>query len=143
MPLAVSADESDALAFDLADSTFEIKQGDKLRVPVKVKRRIELKQALKVQTGGLPRRNGGDNNKSEMTIAADSDAGVLDLDLSQQKLTPGTYTFYLLSQAQIKYDRKDGASEKPDAAGKGKKRQAQDSLVTFYSPPITLKVLPK
>jgi hypothetical protein len=60
------------------------------------------------------------------------------VDLAPQKFTPGTYTFYLIAQSQVKYERKS-------AGGKGdaKKQPPADAPAAFYSSPITLKVLPK
>jgi hypothetical protein len=124
----------------VAESTFEAKAGAKLHIPVKLKRRAELKQPVKLQVGGLPGKN---NAKIETTIAPTADSGALDFDLGQAKLNPGTYTFYLQALVQVKYERMATPDKgKPDA-GKKKKGDAKDTQATFYSQPITLKVLPK
>lgn len=102
-------------------------------MPVKIKRRIELKQPLKLQVAGLSKGLG----KTEVNIAGDSDNGILDLDFGSQKFAPGTYTFYLQTQVQLKYDRAEGAFEKAGATDgpKAKKRDSKDTQVMFYSRP--------
>jgi hypothetical protein len=141
MPLAVSADEVEPLSIDVGAGKFEVKANGKLHIPVKITRRVELKQPLKIQAAGLP---GKMTAKIEITIAADAKEGGFDLDLAQAKLGPGTYTFYLQTQVQVKYERKDGPPDKSAKPETGKKkREGKDTQATFYSPPITLKVLPK
>ena len=141
MPCSVSADESEPLTLGVGDGHFESKLGGSLHVPVKIKRRIELKQPLKLQVAGLSKGLG----KTEVNIAGDSDNGILDLDFGSQKFAPGTYTFYLQTQVQLKYDRAEGAFEKAGATDgpKAKKRDSKDTQVMFYSPALTLTLLPK
>ncbi|HWE01009.1 MAG TPA: hypothetical protein VG326_01275 [Tepidisphaeraceae bacterium] len=151
MSLSVSADESEPLAIDVGDGHFEARTNGKLHVPLKVKRRMEMKQPLKFAAAGLSQIK---TAKSEATIAPGSDEGAIDIDLAQYKLAPGTYTFYLTAQTQVKYQPADAPAKKSDADDKGektekpdkakrKKRDAKDAQATFYSAPITLKILPK
>ncbi|HWE93495.1 MAG TPA: hypothetical protein VG269_05920 [Tepidisphaeraceae bacterium] len=134
--LAVSGDEKEPLAFEVADKPYEVTMGGKVQIAVKVRRDAGMKAPLKVKAGGLAAMN---NNGKEMTLAPESNEGTLEIDLSQQKLPPGTYTFFLQTQAPVKYERKESPGDKKD---KGKKN-AREGQVSFYSPPITLKVLPK
>jgi hypothetical protein len=138
MPLAVSADETEPLTFEIPQTSLEVKANEKLHLAVKIKRHMEMKQPVKVQFGGFFRQG---NAKLE-TIAPGSDSATLEVDIAQQRLSPGTYTFYVQAQTQMKYDRKT-SPEKSDKANGGKKRQAGDSLAFFYSQPIIVKVLAK
>ncbi len=135
MPLAVSADEAEPISIALGQSEFEEKADGKIHVPVNVKRRVELKQPLKLQAVGLPKSV----QKLELTIGPDAQNGTLDWDLSQQKLPPGTYTFYLQTQTQVK----SGGNKAPSGKAKGKKRDSKDAQAMFYSSQITVKVLAK
>ncbi|MDB5174342.1 MAG: peptidase domain protein, partial [Phycisphaerales bacterium] len=134
--LAVSGDEKEPLTFEVGDRSYEVMAGGKVQIAVKVRRNMEIKTPLKVKPGGLSAMN----NAKEMTIAPEATEGLLEIDLSQQKLSPGIYTFFLQTQAQVKYERKDppGADKKEKP-----KKNARDAQVNFYSPPITLNVLAK
>jgi hypothetical protein len=135
--LAISGDEKEPLAFDVADKPYEVTAGGKVQIAVKVRRDAQMKAPLKVRAGGLSAMN---NNGKEMTLSPEASEGTLEIDLSQQKLSPGTYTFFLQTQAPVKYERNEPPSG--DKKDKGKK-STREGQVSFYSPPITLKVLPK
>ena len=142
MALAVSAEETEPLSISVENASLETKVNAKIKVPVKVNKRIEVKQPLKLSGVGLPKAAA----KIEVTIAPDASAGSFEIDPSALKLAPGTYTFYLQTQVQVKYDRKTGApdkSAKKDDGGAKGKNKGKDTQATFYSQPITLKVLPK
>lgn len=139
MPLAVSSDEVEPLSIGVGEGKFEVKANGKLHIPVTITRRIELKQPLKIQAAGLP---GKMTAKIEVTIAADANSGAFDLDLAQVKLPPGTYSFYLQTEVQVKYQRKGGDKPARDDAAKGKSK-GTDLQAIFYSAPISLKVLAK
>jgi hypothetical protein len=138
--VAVSGDELEPVSIEAGDGkVIEAKPGDKLKIPIKVTRRAEVKAALKLKAAGLDALK----NVKELTVEPKAEAATLELDLAQQKLAPGTYTFHLQAQAQVKYARPSGSSDEKDKKGgeSKKKEAAKDVQATFYSTPITLKIL--
>lgn len=142
MPLAVSADEIEPLAIEPDKTSFEIKRGAKLEVPLKLKRRIEIKQPIKLRAAGLSPTNNG----PELTLAPGSDTGKVQVNVPGG-LAPGEYTFYVEADAQIHYERMEPVGGAPakgkKPARKAKKKTARDAQAQFYSPPITLKIVGK
>jgi hypothetical protein len=139
--LAVSGEELEPVSIETGDGkVIEAKPGDKLKIPIKVTRRAEVKAALKLKAAGLDALK----NVKELTVDPKAEAATLELDLAQQKLAPGTYTFHLQAQAQVKYARPSGGAsdEKDKKGGESKKKEAaKDVQATFYSMPVTLKIL--
>jgi len=140
LPLAVSGDEAEPLSIAVTVSSLQGKAGSRVKAPVKVTRRLEMKQPLKLKAAGLP----GLNNPPELTIAPGADTGVAEFDIPAQ-LAPGPYTFYLEGQTQFKYERAEPSDAKPAKGDKKKqkKKTSKDAQVTFYSPAISVTVLPK
>jgi hypothetical protein len=139
--VAVSGEETEPLSIEAGDGkVIEAKPGEKLKIPIKVTRRAEVKAALKLKASGLDALK----NLKELTVEPKAEAATLDLDLAPLKLSPGTYTFYLQAQAQVKYAKPAGGApdEKEKKAGESKKKEAaKDVQATFYSTPITLKII--
>jgi hypothetical protein len=142
LALSVSGDEIEPLSLRVTGGPFEIQSGETLKLPVKVTRRGDVKGALKIRAVGLPGQGGGGGK--ELTMEGKTDEGTLEVDLSKQRFPPGTYTFAIQTQAQVKYDG-DRPVEKPGdkPPEKGKKGQGgggRDSQVVFYSPAVVLTV---
>ena len=89
-----------------------------------VARRGGFDDALKLKAYGVA----GLDSLKEIEIKEKATNATVELDLSQQKLSPGSYSFYLQGQAKGKY------------AKPGEK--TKDLTVTVYSSPIALKVSP-
>ena len=81
--VAVSAEELEPVSIEAGDGkVIEAKPGEKLKIPVKVTRRAEVKAALKLKAAGLD----AVKNVKELTVDPKADAATLELDLGQQKL---------------------------------------------------------
>jgi hypothetical protein len=146
MPLAVSADETDGLSFELADTKIQAKPDEKIHLSVKIKRHMEMTGPIKLRADGLPRpiNNNGNGKNDPMTVSPGGDSASVDIDLRQQRLSPGVYTFYLVAQTPISYERKKSAAAKSDKnADAGQKKRPGDTPAVFYSQPITLTIVPK
>lgn len=91
----------------------------KVSIPLKVTRRGEFTEAFKVKAQGIAALD----SLKEIEIKEKGTNATLELDLTQQKLSPGTQSFYLQGQTKGKYKTKD-------------------VTITVYSAPITLKVAP-
>ena len=98
--LAVSSAESAPISVEPSENKiWEAVAGTKLQVPIKLSRRAEFNEALKLKVTGVTALDG----LKELEVDAKTNAATLDLDLSQQKLSPGTYTFYLQAHTRGKY----------------------------------------
>jgi hypothetical protein len=111
------------------EKTWETVTGSKLKIPLTVKSDGELTGNLKLKPVGVA----GLESAKEFDLDPKSTNAVYEIDLGQQKLAPGTYTFALQGLATVK----------PMKAGKEEKKPAaKESTFTLYSLPITLKVNP-
>jgi len=106
--------------------TYEVPAAGKLAIPLSVTRRGEFTEAFKLKTFGVAALD----SLKEIEVAEKGTNATVELDLSQQKLSPGSYSFYLQGQTKGKYR---------DPAQKDK---TKDVTLTVYSPPISLKVSP-
>lgn len=141
--LAVSEEEAAPISIAPAeDKAFEAVAGTKVSIPLKVVRRAEVKAAFKLKCAGAAALE----KAKEVTIEPKADGGTLELDLSKEKLPPGTHTFHLQGPAQVKYARPPppGDGKKGDEQGDGgkakKKPESKDVQTMVYSRPITLTV---
>lgn len=107
---------------------FETPASGKLSIPFNVIRRGEFTDAFKVKVYGVPALD----SLKEIEIKEKGTNVTVELDLSQQKLSPGAYSFYLQGQTKGKY-------RSPAETDKSK---TKDLTITVYSAPITLKVSP-
>lgn len=123
--LAVIAEESSPASVTLGDGNMiDIKLGEKAEVPVKVVRRGEFKEALKLAVVGLP----AEIKAPEVNVAGEE--GKLMLDLTNAKMREGVYTVYLQGTAKMKYTRP--GEDKP-----------KDVNIQVLSTPIRIRVLAK
>ncbi len=106
---------------------WEAAAGTKLKIPLAVKVDGELLGNLKLKPVGVA----GLESAKEFDFDPKSTNAVYEIDLGQQKLAPGTYTFALQGLASVK----------PIKSGKEEKKPAGKEIAfTLYSAPITLKV---
>ncbi|HXT39707.1 MAG TPA: hypothetical protein VN887_06760, partial [Candidatus Angelobacter sp.] len=100
----------------------EATAGSKLQIPLKLARHFEFNENLKLKAMG----DAGLDALKEFEVDGKTNAATLEIDLSQQKLAPGTHTFWLQAQTKGKYRNNPRAAEEvADAAGKAEKLAAE------------------
>jgi hypothetical protein len=106
----------------------EVPATGKLAIPLKVTRRGEFNETFKLKAAGVAALD----SLKEIEIKEKATNTVVELDLTQQKLTPGSYTFYLQGETKGKYRN----------PAEGEKGKTKDVTIIVYSSPIALKVSP-
>lgn len=112
----------------IASAIVEVPASGKVSIPLNVVRRGEFNEAFKLKAYGVPALD----SLKEIEVKEKGTNATVELDLSQQKLSPGTYSFYLQGQTKGKY-------RSPVETDKSK---TKDLTITVYSTPIVLKVSP-
>jgi hypothetical protein len=121
--LAVAGTESAPLSVAAADNkVWEAPKGGKLKIPLTISRRGEFAANLKLKAAGLP----GLDSMKEIDIDGKATESTMELDLSQQKLPPGTHTFYLQTQTPGKYRKDQDAIRAAEAEAKQAEKTAAD-----------------
>lgn len=87
--------------------------GGKVELPIKVARHGDFKSALKLKAAGLPK----DASAKEVNVSGGD--GKMEISLANNRIEPGTYTFYLTAPAKFKYSRN------PDAVKQAEERQKE------------------
>ena len=119
-PLRLSAAE---------DKTWETAAGSKIKIPLKLERDGEFTASWKLKPVGVA----GLEPMKEFDFDPKSTNAVCEIDLGQQKLAPGSYTFALQGLAV----------GRPMTPGKnGTNAPGKEVTFTMYSAPITLQVNP-
>lgn len=111
------------------EKTWETNAGAKIKIPLRIERDGEFTANFKLKPYGLPALE----SAAEIDVDGKSTNAVFDLDLSKQKLEPGSYYFTLQGIAH-------GKPMKIETTGK--KVPDKETAVTLYSAPIHLKVNP-
>jgi hypothetical protein len=115
--LAVS-DEASALSLEPAEEkVWEATVGGKLEIPLKITRRGEFKDVLKLKPAGAP----GLEAFKEVDVAANAATTTGTIDLAANKIPPGAYTIWFQALTKGKY-------------------KAKDVISTFYSTPIQIVI---
>lgn len=118
--LAVSAAEAAPVTVIAAeDKRWEIPAGGKLAIPLKVTRRGEFKEALKLKAAGAP----GIEPMKEIDVAADASAATATIDLTTAKIPAGEHVIHFEAQTKGKF-------------------RGKDVVTTIYSAPIRIVVQP-
>lgn len=105
--LALVADEASPLALDPApESVREVAAGGKLEVSLKVARRGEFKEVLKLKTLGVT----GSEQVKEVEVGAKADSVKVVLDTAALKLPVGRHTVYFTTLTKGKFRGKDVTS---------------------------------
>ena len=112
--LAVSGVESAPITIEPAENRiWEAVSGTKLQIPLKLTRRGEFNETLKLKATGVA----GLDGLKELTADSKTNAAALEIDLGQQKLSAGVYTFCLQAQTKGKYrNNPEGAKEAEEAS---------------------------
>jgi hypothetical protein len=121
--LAVSGAESAPVTIEPAENKiWEAIAGKKLEIPLKVTRRGDFSETLKLKAAGV----GALDGLKELPIDSKTNAAVLEIDLGQQKLSLGAHTFYLQAQTKGKYRNNPEAAGEADEAAKQAEKLAAD-----------------
>lgn len=80
---------------------WETARGGNLEIPVTLTRRGDFNEAVKLTAAGLP----NEIKPKEINLAAGAKDGKLELQLNQQNIKSGSYTFYLRGDTKRKYIR--------------------------------------
>jgi len=123
--LAVSGAESAPITVEpVEDKAWEAVAGAKLQIPFKVIRRGDFNETLKLKATGV----GPLDSLKELDVDGKTNAAMLEIDLAQQKLPPGTHTFYLQAQTKGKYRNNPEAAKAAEEAAKEAEKVAVDSM---------------
>ena len=95
-------DEVHKAFVDVGDeSIYETSLGGKLDIPIKVTRREDFKDDVKLVATGLP----NEVKPADVTVKKDTADGKLAISIANAKAKPGIYTFYLRNDGKYKYVR--------------------------------------
>ncbi|MEW6303596.1 MAG: hypothetical protein AB1705_09010 [Verrucomicrobiota bacterium] len=121
--LAVSAEEAAPLSLGPAENkTWEVGVGGKLEIPVRVTRRAEFGEALKLKAVGI----GVLDPLKEIDIDGKATNATVTIDLNQQKIPPGTHTFRLEARTKGKFRPYAEAAKVVEDAAKAAEKTATD-----------------
>ncbi len=121
--LTVSGAESAPITIEPTENRiWEAVAGTKLQIPLKVTRRGEFNETLKLKATGVA----GLDGLKELAVDNKTNAAALEIDLGQQKLSAGAYTFYLQAQTKGKYRNNPEAAKEADEASKQADKLAVD-----------------
>ena len=121
--LSVSGVESAPITIEPAENRiWEVVSGTKLQIPLKVTRRGEFNENLKLKAAGVS----GLDGLKELDVDSKTNAVTLEIDPGQQKLSTGSYTFYLQAQTKGKYRNNPEAAREADEASKQADKLAVD-----------------
>ena len=115
IPITMGPDEN---------KVWETSVAGKLKIPIKVTRRGDFNETLKIKASGLAALDA----LKELEVNNKTNSAILELDLTQQKIPAGSYNFYLVAQTQGKYRRQ--TAEEVEAAEKTAK-QAEKTAGEF------------
>lgn len=87
------------------DKVWETSLGGNVEIPISLTRRGDFKENIKLTADGLP-----DQIKpKEVNLAGDATSGKFELQLNQQNIRPGAYTFFMRGETKRKFVRNPDA----------------------------------
>jgi hypothetical protein len=96
------------------DKVYETSLGANVEIPITVTRRGDPKEAIKLTAAGLP----NEIRPKEVNLDGNTAAGKFELQLNQQNIKPGLYTFYMKGETKRKYVRNPDAIPAAEAEQK-------------------------
>lgn len=93
------------------DKIHETSLGANFEIPIKLTRRGEFKEAVKLTATGLP----NELKPKEVNLAAGAGDAKFELQLNQANIKPGAYTFYMKGESKWKYARNPDAVTRAEA----------------------------
>ena len=166
--IGITGSEAAAITIEpVEDKVVEAMEGMKIQIPLKITRRDEFNDALKLKAVGVTALDA----LGELEVKAKTNSVTLEIDLGKFKLTPGLHSFILQAQTTGKYrsyvaeakaavdalklaekevgeataEAKKSAEDKKAAAQKtakefGDKSNPKDATIMVYSAPIRLLI---
>lgn len=101
----------------------EMALGGKIELPVNVARRGEFKDPLKLVAVGLP----NEIKPKDLSLDNSKNDGKLEIELNQQNMKPGTYTFCVRADSKVSYAR----NPQSVATAEAEKKQLEDTIAAF------------
>jgi hypothetical protein len=96
------------------DKVYETSVGATVEIPIKLVRRDEFKDAIKLTAVGLTQQM----RPKDVTFSSDNAEAKFELALNQQNIKPGSYTFYMKGESKRKYVRNPDAVASVEAEQK-------------------------
>jgi hypothetical protein len=96
------------------EKVYETSVGATVEIPIKLVRRDEFKDAIKLTAVGLTQQM----RPKDVTFSADNTEAKFELALNQQNIRPGSYTFYMKGESKRKYARNPDAVASAEAEQK-------------------------
>jgi hypothetical protein len=121
--LAVSEVEPAPISIQAAESkAFEVATGGKIQIPLKIDRHGDFNESMKLKAKG----SAAFDALKELDVDGKTNVAMLEIDLAQVKLTPGTHTFELQTQTKGKYRNNPEAADQAEQAAKDAAKAASD-----------------
>lgn len=115
--LGISTEATPVSIVAAEEKCWNIPAGGKVEIPLKITRRGEFKEALKLKVAGAPALD----PVKEIDVAANAATATATIDLATAKLSPGEYTIHFTAQTKGKF-------------------RGKDAITTIYSAPIRIAV---
>jgi len=96
------------------DKIYETSLGGNVEIPIKISRRGDFKDPVKLVAVGLTQQM----RPKDVTLDGDKGEGKFELALNQQNIRPGAYTFYMKGETKRKYARNPDAVTSAEAEQK-------------------------
>jgi hypothetical protein len=96
------------------DKVYETSLGANVEIPIKISRRGDFKDAVKLAPVGLSQQM----RPKDVTLDGDKGEAKFELALNQQSIRPGSYTFYMKGESKRKYSRNPEAVAAAEAEQK-------------------------
>jgi len=127
MHLALSGTEAAPISIAADDSSGpgkmgEAKAGAKSRIPLRVTRRGDFSETLKLKAIGIAALD----SMKEIEVDGKATNATVELDLSQHKVPPGTHTLYFQAQTKGKYRNNPEAAQAAEQSAKEAEKTATE-----------------
>jgi hypothetical protein len=130
--LAVSGVESAPISIDPAESKlWEAPEAGKLQIPLKLVRRADFNANLKLKAFGVAALD----KLKDIDVDGKATNATVEIDLTENKLPAGTYTFYLQSQTPGKYRNNPEAAKAAEDELKQAEKQVADLAAAAKAAP--------
>jgi hypothetical protein len=96
------------------DKVYETSLGANVEIPIKISRRGDFKDPVKLAAVGLSQQM----RPKDVTLDGDKGEAKFELALNQQSIKPGSYTFYMKGETKRKYSRNPEAVAAAEAEQK-------------------------
>ncbi len=122
-PISIAAEEeSDRLPKGGHGKVWEVKAGSKAHIPLRVIRRGDFTEGLKLKAVGIPALD----SLKEIEVDGKATNGTVELDLAQLKIPSGPCAFYLQTQTKGRYRNNPEAAQAAESAAKEAAKAATD-----------------